>query len=71
MDSLYKLCDMTRPNTKPTSLVADTNERSRTWHEQLRHLMFLTLQSMETQKMVACLPITCIPKIFSINPVQT
>jgi hypothetical protein len=30
-DSLYKLCDTTRPNTKPTTLVAHIDERSRTF----------------------------------------
>jgi hypothetical protein len=42
----------TRPEPELTTLVAHTDERSRIWHERLRHLNFRSLQTLETQNMV-------------------
>lgn len=51
-DSLYKFRDSTRCESELTALVAHTDERSRIWHERLRHLNFWSLQAPTTQNMV-------------------
>lgn len=37
-DKLYKFHNLSRPFHDPTSLIAQIDERSRVWHEQLKHL---------------------------------
>jgi hypothetical protein len=47
-NSLYKFCDMTRLEPEPIALVSHTNEKSQVLHERLRHLNFLSMQSLMT-----------------------
>jgi hypothetical protein len=61
-DSLYKFCDMNRPDIDLTTLVSHTNRGSRTWNERPIHLIFQSLQSMETHNMVVGLPKVFPPK---------
>jgi len=61
-DIFYKFCNTTQPNSQLTAHFSHTNKRSRTWNERMKHLNFLSLQSMENHNMVVGLPKLFPPK---------
>ena len=61
---LYKLCDSPKNyfrSTGLTALIAQTDDISQIWHDQLRHLKFQILKMMVTNNMVTDIPTTIPP----------
>jgi hypothetical protein len=45
-DGKYKCCDLPQPDLGLTTLIAQTDEQRKIWHEHLGHLNFQSLKSM-------------------------
>ena len=63
-DRLYKVCDLSQPNTRPMALISQVHQCNKIWHERLEHLNFNNLKLMVTLKMFSSLPKVLPPNGF-------